>query len=225
MAQIFISHSKKDKEIIDFFLESFAGTKVKPHLEELEKDVPSGITANQIGKDILASNALFVLLSVNVESLKHARDWVNWECGTAVNKDIWIFEPSESFGEISIVSPRLNHYVLFERTEEWRKYFRKIIESYDDSHVLPTLSLSTGSGALLNEKDRWGGAFAGFGIGLAGLILKGLTRPSFGVDIKCFKCNSNYKVHRYGYFRCPTCNSNLFLQLPKALSNQNPTNI
>ena len=122
MAQIFISHSRKDKNIIDFFLEAFAGTNVKPHLEELEKDVPTGITANQIGIDIQASNCLFVLLSENVGNLKHTRDWVNWECGTAINKDIWIFEPSESLGKINIVSPRLNHYVLFEKTDEWRKY-------------------------------------------------------------------------------------------------------
>lgn len=174
MAQIFISHSKNDKEIIHFLLEAFAGTKVKPHLEELEKEVPSGVTAQKIEKDIQVSNAVFVLLSENVEHLKHTRDWVTWECGAAMNKPIWVFEPYESLGRISIVVPRFNHYALFQLTDEWRKYLREIIESYDDSHVLPTLSLSTGGGAFLNEKDRWTGGAIGFGIGLGTLLLKSL---------------------------------------------------
>lgn len=207
MAQIFISHSKKDKAIIHLFLEAFAGTKVKPHLEELEKELPTGITAQKIEHDIEVSNAIFVLLSENVENLKHTRDWINWECGTARNKAIWIFEPSESLGKISVVTPRFNHYVLFKRTEEWREYLRSIIESYDDSHILPTLSLSTAGGALLNEKDRFEGAATGFGIGLVGLLLKNKSKPSFGIDVRCWKCHSNYKIHQYGYFRCATCNT------------------
>ena len=77
MAQIFISHSKQDKDIIHFFLEAFAGTKVKPHLEELEKELPTGVNAKKIQGDIQDSNAIFVLLSENVENLKHTRDWVN----------------------------------------------------------------------------------------------------------------------------------------------------
>jgi hypothetical protein len=56
----------EDKEIIDFFLRSFAGTKVKPHFEEFEKPVPTGVTADKIARDIQASNAVFVLLSENV---------------------------------------------------------------------------------------------------------------------------------------------------------------
>ena len=215
MAQIFISHSKQDKESIHFFLEAFAGTKVKPHLEELENEVPSGVTAHKIERDIQISNAVFVILSENVENLKHTRDWVTWECGAAMNKPVWVFEPSESLGRISVVVPRFNHYALFQVKEEWRKYLRTIIESYDDSHVFPTLSLSTGGGAWLNEKDRWLGAASGLGVGIVGLLLKNLTKPSLGIEIKCGNCNSNYNVHQYGNFRCAICNSQLFLPLPQ----------
>ena len=122
MAQIFVSHSQRDKDIIRFFLEAFAGAKVKPHLEELEKEPPTGVTAAKIEQDIQSSNAVFVLLSEKVESLKHTRDWVSWECGTAKNKDIWVFEPSESLGRISVIIPRLSQYLVFERTDEWRRY-------------------------------------------------------------------------------------------------------
>ena len=218
MAQIFISHSKQDKDIIHFFLEAFAGTKVKPHLEELEKEPPAGVTAGKIEHDIQISNAVFVLLSENVEHLKHTRDWMVWECGTAKNKDIWVFEPFESLGKIRVVVPRLNHYVLFERSEEWRRYLLSIIESYDDSHVIPTLSASTASGALLNKKDRGTGAAIGFGVGLVGLLLHTMSKRSFGIDVRCWQCSSNYKVHRYGNFRCAVCNADSLIQLSSRLA-------
>jgi len=208
MAQVFVSHSKQDKDIIHFFLEAFAGTKVKPRLEEFEKEVPTGVNAKKIAEDIQASNALFVWLSENVQNLSHTRDWVNWECGTAINKEIWVFEPFETLGKISIVVPRVNHYVLFERTEEWRKYMRSVIDCYDDSHVLPTLSATTGGGALLGEGP---GAAVGFALGLVGLLLVNSAKPRFGADIKCYKCLSNYKIHRYGKSRCPVCNENLLI--------------
>lgn len=212
LAQIFISHSRRDTDVIHFLLEAFSGTKVKPHLEEFENEVPSGVNAKKIAADIQVSNALFVLLTENVQNLNHTRDWVNWECGTAVNKDIWVFEPFETLGRISIVIPRVNHYVLFETTEEWRKYLRSVIASYDDSHVLPTLSAATGGGALLGEGP---GAALGFAVGLVGLLLANSVKPRFGADVKCFKCLANYKIHRYGNSRCPVCNSMLLIAPPQ----------
>ncbi len=223
MAHIFLSHSQRDKDIIHFFLEAFAGTEVKAHLEELEKEPPTGVTAKKIEQDIQMSNAVFVLLSENVENLEHTRDWVNWECGTAKNKDIWVFEPFESLGKIRVVVPRFNHYVLFERTDEWRKYLRSIIESYDDSHVVPTLSASTAGGALLNEKDRGVGAGVGFAVGLVGLLLHSMSKPSFGIDVRCWKCSSNYKVHQYGNFRCAVCNADSVLYQPQMAGYINTT--
>lgn len=221
MAQIFVSHSQRDKDIVHFFLEAFAGTKVKPLLEELEQEPPTGVTAEKIESDIQSSNAVFLLLSENVENLKHTRDWMSWECGAARNKDIWVFEPFESLGKIRIVVPRLNHYVLFERTDEWRKYLRSIIQSHDDSHVIPTLAATTGGGALLNEKDRGSGAAVGFAVGLAGLLLHSMSRPSFGIDARCWKCCSNYKVYRFGNFRCVVCNADSVLYQPQTVDCPN----
>ena len=214
MAQIFVSHSQRDTDAIHFFLEAFAGTKVKPHLEEFEKEAPTGVTADKIARDIQSSNAVFVLLSETVQSLPHTRDWINWECGTATNKEIWIFEPFDSLGKIRIVIPRFNHFVLFERTPEWRNYLLSIIDSYDDSHVIPTLSAATGGGALLNEQDRGAGAAAGFFVGLGGLLLHRMSKPSLGVPVRCWQCSSNYRVHRYGHFRCAVCNADSVLYQP-----------
>jgi hypothetical protein len=89
-------------------------------------------------------------LSEDVEVLRHTRDWINWECGTTKNKEIWIFEPLASLGKIRVLVPRYNHYALFERTDEWREYLRSVIETYDGLHIIPALSASTAAGALLN---------------------------------------------------------------------------
>lgn len=133
MAKIFISHSKQDKGIKDFFLEAFAGTNVKPHLEELEKPVPSGVTAVKIEKDIFQSNALFVLLSTNIGELKHTRDWITWECGRASNKHVWVFEPAETIGTIDVVIPKIDHYVVYEQNEVWREEIRSLVDGLDDA--------------------------------------------------------------------------------------------
>lgn len=173
------------------------------------------MTTEKIQQDIQTSNAVFVLLSETVENLKHTRDWVTWECGTAKNKDIWVFEPFESLHKIGVVVPRFNHYVLFEKSDEWRNYLRSIIASYDDSHVLPTLAGSSVAGGLLVENDRAAGAAAGFAVGLGGLLLYNMSKPSFGIDVRCWNCSSNYRVHRYGNFRCAVCNADCILYQPE----------
>lgn len=212
MAQIFLSHSKRDKEIIHFFLEAFAGTKVKPHCEEFEEQPPKGVEAEKITRDIQESNAVFVLLSEHVEKLQHTRDWVTWECGTALNKDVWVFEPVAQ--RLSIVVPRVTHFAPFEQTDEWRNYLRTIIESYDDSHVLPTLSAASGIGAAINAKDRGTGAMAGFGVALGLLLLHNASKPALGVAVSCWKCPANYRIHRLGESRCPVCNASSVVHQP-----------
>ncbi len=67
MAQIFISHSGKDKNLRDFFSNIFAGTKVKAIFEEFEK-IPTGrVTSEKIIRDIEGSKAMFVILSQSVQ--------------------------------------------------------------------------------------------------------------------------------------------------------------
>jgi hypothetical protein len=214
MAQIFGSHSKNDKEMIHFFLEAFAGTRVKPVFEEFEAELPTGVNAQKITRDIDASNAVFVILSKNVESLKHTRDWINWECGVARNKPIWVFEPAATLGSVSVVVPSFAHHAVFDISDEWRKYLREIIDSFDDSHVLKTLSATASAGALLNERDRGTGALVGAGLGLLGLLLYSMNRQAFGVQVQCFKCHSIYRVHRFGQSRCAVCNTALIIQAP-----------
>ena len=169
------------------------------------------ITPKKISEDIEQSNALFVLLSKNVQNLPYTRDWVVWETGVAKNKDIWIFEPYNEFGSISIITPIVKHYVIFGINDSYLGYIRKIIESYDNSHVLSTVLISTGIGALLGKGE---GATLGAMTGLA-LSDKSKDRPS-GIEINCSNCNSTYNVHLpdgLSNFRCPVCNNYLELRI------------
>ncbi|MBT9143897.1 MAG: hypothetical protein DDT29_02311 [Dehalococcoidia bacterium] len=214
MAQIFVSHSGEDVDLKNFFSNAFAGTKVKGIFEEFEK-IPTGrVTSEQIVKDIGNSKAVFVILGPNVQDIPYTRDWVVWETGVAKNKDIWVFEPYSQFGRISVVTPYLKHYVIFDTNDAWLGYIRGIIESYDDSHVLPTLLVTGGIGALLAEKDKIGGAALGT---LAGLVIsdKLKERPT-GIGVVCSNCSSSYNIHipqGVNTFRCPVCNKHLKIEM------------
>ena len=214
MSQIFISHSSKDTDFKNLFSNAFAGSNVRAIYEEFEKILLKEITSEQITKDIENSKAIFVILSQNVQNYPHTRDWVVWETGVAKNKDIWIFEPFSQFGNISIVTPHLKHYVIFDKSEPFFKRLRKIIDSYDDTNVLSTVLATGGIGAALAEKDQMGGAALG---ALAGLMIadKSIERP-IGTRIVCSSCNSIYNIHypkAMKIFRCPVCNE--FLEIEK----------
>ena len=198
----------------DFFTNAFGGIKVIGIFEEFEKIVKGTVTPKQISIDIGNSKEIFVILGQNVQDLPHTRDWVVWETGVANNKDIWIFEPISQFGNISVVTPYLRHYVIFDTNDDCFGYIRRIIESYDDSHVLPTLLVSGGLGALLDEKNKIGGAVLG---ALAGLAIsdKSKERPT-GIEVICSECSSSYNIHipkRMNIFRCPVCNADLEINI------------
>lgn len=219
MAQIFISHSQKDKDLRSFFSDAFAGTNVKAVFEEFEKILGKEVSSEQIAREIEKSRALFVILSKNVQDIPHTRDWVVWETGVAKNKDIWIFEPYRQFGKISVVTPFLRHYAIFDINDSWLGYIRRIVESYDDSHILGTLLVTGGLGALIGsalaEDERDGAITGGILGGFAGLAMSDKTkfRPT-GLKTVCVSCNSTFAVHiprEMNKIRCPVCNK--FLEI------------
>lgn len=211
MAQIFISHSAKDQDLVTFFSKAGATTKVKLVFEEFEKLTSGPRNPETIKKNIEFSNALFVLLSNNVNQIPHTRDWILWESGVGHNKDIWVFERHSDSGQISVAIPFLRNYVVFEPNDSFMAYLMKIFESYDDSNVLGTVLAS----ALVGASFGGPGAVAG---SVAGLFLsnKASSRPA-GLEIRCIKCSSSYRIHLPAsqlLFRCPVCNSGL--RLPPA---------
>lgn len=213
MAQIFVSHSAKDKELVSFLSKAFASTQVKGIFEEFEAILKGPANAQRIANDIRQSNAVFVLLGKHVEELKHTRDWVGWESGVAAgvalatNKDVWVLESIAEMETLSVVIPHLRHYVCFDPThEQWQGYLTQVISSYDDSHFLKVVSASAATGAALGEGA---GALLGAGVGLVLAAMASQARP-LGYPTCCPQCWSFFNVHLADLrMRCPVCNSHL----------------
>jgi hypothetical protein len=208
MAQIFISHSSRDRELVDFFARIGARSKVRLVFEELEKLLSGPVNAGHIREGIEASNAVFILLSRHVHSIPYTRDWVVWESGVGHNKDIWVLELNSDHGRINVITPFLRHYVVFEPIDLHFSYLSQVVASYDDSSVLPAIAVGGGLGAAFGEVGAVVGALAG-----AALSNPARLRPP-GVPITCQLCKSSYAIHipqGNTIFRCPVCNGRLRL--------------
>jgi hypothetical protein len=219
MAQIFISHSQRDEPVKNFFYRAFSGTAVLPIWMEYEDAATSSID-EVIERKIQASSAVFFLLSETVERISFTRDWVLWENGKISNKDIWVFEPEESFGRINVVLPRFHHYVRYQRNKPWRDYINSIVRSYDSSNLLGLAGTGAGLGAIVSEEDRAAGAIVG---GLVGAVMEAIGRSNAptGIPVTCLKCSFSYAVHLtrgVNQFRCARCNCILELRSQEFLS-------
>lgn len=211
MAKIFVSHSRHDRDLVDFLSRVAAGTQVQLVFEELEGMINGRVTAAKIQADIEASNAVFVLVTPKLGEISHSRDWVAWETGVAAKRDVWVLERRADFGLIEMVTPALSHLVRYDPTDEWFPYFRAIIESYDDSHIFPAVAAGSGIGHVLGKGD---GALLGAGLALLLAHLAGQRPP--GVPARCGNCASTYSVHvaaNEATFRCPVCNLRVTLGL------------
>jgi hypothetical protein len=209
MAQIFVSHSSQDKETVALLGRAFASTNVKGVFEEYEAILKRPPQAAKVGSDIRQSNAVFVLLGKHAEALRFTRDWITWEGGASsqTNKDIWVMEPITEADGLSVVVPRLHHYVCFDfRHQGTQGYLTQIIASYDDSHFLKAISAGAVTGGALGAAP---GALLGAGAGLVLAAFNSPTRPS-GALFRCpnLNCLSVYRVHLCeNWMRCPVCNS------------------
>ena len=230
MSQIFISHSQKDGEIVSLFSKAFGATHVRGVFMEYEKITGNKeIKTQDIRNQIKNSSAVFILLSENVNDLPHTRDWIVWESGFAASlgKEIWIFEPTSDLGKIDVVIPGFTHLVPIDiEMEQSYEYLRAIIESYDDSHVLPNAAVygflgAIGATMIASPHEREDAVVAGAALGgffgmLAGT--KQRLRP-MGISTQCIHCNRVYHVHvPFEFeFRCPGCNN--YLELIQTLKN------
>jgi hypothetical protein len=209
MAQIFISHSAKDKEYKDFFNQAFAASDVSAKYEEIEKLVTGQqITAEKIKNDITQSNAVFVLLSQNIQDISHTNNWVVSETGIAagLGREIWLFENIKDSRHLTIATPYFNHYVIYDNVDSVVPYIKDIVESYSDGRVLKNMAKGSIGGAAITKEAS--GAILG---AIGGLIYSAVStgRPP-GVEIRCMNCFAQFHLHVPPWlksYRCPSCNT------------------
>ena len=198
MSQIFISHSKEDKDIRVFFGDIFGKTKVEARFVEYEKYQPPAW--NYIQQEINKSATLFVLLGRNVQQLAHTQVWIGSETGAVPpGKEVWVFEHLEQICDVPI--PNVHHYMLYNYDVAFHDYIRAVVASYDDSPTLPSMLLGGAGGAAVA-----GGPGAVIGaLVLASLTSSARNRPG-GVVIQCPACHHVFHFHtRANTLPCPVC--------------------
>lgn len=182
--QIFISHSGKDREIVDAIVKSFEGTGVRPLLmEDVQDEVLKDGEANWqwIRRQIQHSEALFVILSKGLTAREHTQNWVAFEIGVAAGceppKPVFVI-----IGEnVVFPVPYLNHYFPYSITNRpfefqiesetlWKGNVDGLMKTYiQDPHLVPT------------------------------------TR-----QINCRQCRTEFYIHGSDSdFKCPCCNAQI----------------
>lgn len=206
--QVFISHSKRDRDLVQGISEVFSRTNLRMITEEFEDlNAPA---SDDINRDIEGSVALLLLLGPNAqnltrEDLGHTRDWIAWELGVASNTNpstpIWLFEDLDHPAEMAI--PHLTDYVLWSSNDEeqWRE-LRDLIEA---EYVTPNQQALRGAiigtivGYALGGSE---GALAG---GIGGVVLGG-TKQTASPRVECPNCHQTFRVRtQVEQLVCPTC--------------------
>jgi len=199
MTSIFISHSKKDWNIIQVFLNAFNGTGVRPILMEYERYVnpPWSEIKNAIGQ----SSALFVLLGTNLKSSDYTQNWVSYEVGVAdtLNRPIWVFEDINNTVRFPI--PNVHHYMLYNPSQlDSMNYLRTVIGSYA---VNGDAALAGGLLGLVLSANPI--------VALAGLLLGSkvnVPATPEGLSVQCpyYDCRVTFQFHNGNkQFLCPAC--------------------
>ena len=203
MASIFISHSRSDTEIRDSFQKIFGRTEVKANLVEYEQFHPPAWF--YIQQQIAASATLFVLLGPEMASLAHTQVWVGSETGAVLPpKEVWVFEHHQNVSGVPI--PNTHHYMPYSFEIQDEEYIKAIIESYDDSPIIPGVV----AGGLLGAPAGPPGILVGALFG--GVAANPAKNRPMGVPVKCPNqgCQSGYRLHRkVDLAPCPVCRTSV----------------
>ena len=181
--EAFISHSRKDKELVNRIYKICSRARIRPNIAEFEEIEEGKLNAEDIASMISRSRFFVLFLTRHVIGSIHTQNWVAYEVGYAhgmkttslLSLDIYVFEP---FDQLKFPIPYLDYYTLFNTDEEphW-EYIENLLsqETKYWSAIFPAL---------------WG--------------IERLTQE--GTLITCPGCNARYTLlSEVGNFLCPTC--------------------
>jgi len=144
VVQLFMSHTKSDKEFCDRFDVAAARVGVKVFRSEFEEIKPPAWKT--IKKAMDASSAMFLLVGKELvkaqkasekdpilrEEWKHTQNWIAYEIGLACARkiDVWVVCDGV---KINFPVPYLNNYAIFGE----QKWIRDILEIYSKEETFP----------------------------------------------------------------------------------------
>ena len=182
--EAFLSHSKRDEELVNRLYKACTRAEIKPNIAEFEKLGTARLTAENIVEMIHKSRLFFLFITPNVMNSVFTQKWVNFELGCAygartrpaqIQKDIFVFE---SFDQIQFPISYLDYYILIDPNQEPHWEFVEDL--------------------LSNEREYWSRFFP----------LLGGQRPSdrVGIPVHCRACGSTYTLlSQVKKLLCPTC--------------------
>lgn len=210
MANIFISHSKRDKELVTAMAKVLKNIRHNPIIEEfIPEEEKESVPYEEIRKNVGVSDFVFLFLTDNIVATEYTHNWVAFETGltASAQKRLFVFERAGI--PVPYPIPYLTDYMIFDADST-----NDILDIQTLSKKLdevPTGVIGAGIGALL-----------GLPFGPIGLIIGGLAGGVLGASAseqilktQCPHCgvSFNYYSPKYSRFSCPACRRNIYLNL------------
>ena len=212
MTCIFISHSKKDTDLVLSIKKLLENIGQTPIIQEFIPKVDQEIPHKEIRDNVNKSKYLFLFLTDNVVETEYTKNWIMFEVGVAasISNKIFVFEREGI--PISYPIPHVTDYALFNPD--------------DTQDMLKIQELAKRIGST-NKKPIAGavaGAVIGSILGPVGTILGGIlggvgayaTESDSPKDfkVKCHHCEESFNYHfqKYKDFNCPCCRKSIQLE-------------
>lgn len=209
MAKIFISHSKRDRDLINAMAKVLINIGHNPIIEEFipqEKKEP--IPYEEIMKNMDLSNYAFLFLTDNIVLTEYTRNWVMFEVGLAASarKRLFVFERAGT--PVPYPIPYFTDYMIFDK------------DSTNDILDIQALSKKIDKTAKNVLKGVAIGGVLGLPFGPLALVILALTGGILGAStsqkilkVKCPHCevSFNYYSPKYSKFKCPACRKDIHL--------------
>lgn len=206
MATIFISHSKKDEDLVLTMRKTLQNMGHVPIIEEfVPAEERKPIPHEEIRSNVEKSEFLFLFLTDNVVATEYTKNWVIHETAlaSADSKKVFVFERIGT--PIKFPIPYLTDYALFD--PDSTKDILALQNIAKDLGKFRRDILTAGGGAAL------GSMFGPVGMVIGGILgyMAGPKQPKPPV-VKCNRCRANFNYYStHQKFSCPFCRNSIDL--------------
>ena len=205
MTTVFISHSRRDRELIKSITSALTNVDITPIIEEfIPEKKKEPVPYKEIRKKIRFSNAVFLFLTDNIMMTEHTKNWIIFEDGIAAasGKQLFLFERKGIPLEYPV--PYLTDYMIFDK-KSMKDLLRiqsisKRLKSYFsvEEGLLTSTSIPYDSAGMV----LWG-LYSIFKISRKSKVLKQLGL----VRVECPRCKVGFYYYspKHSPFLCPAC--------------------
>jgi len=213
MVLIFISHSKRDRNLILNVQTILLNLGHTPIIEEfIPEEEKQPIPHEEIRNNVRISYSMFLFLTDNILATEYTRSWVAFEVGLAKDQDKRVFVFERQGVPIPYPIPYVTDYMLFDPDSisdllGIQGVARKMTPR------IPPGAVGAGLGGLVGSMFGPLGAVLG-ALGL-GWFAQAAAQPEATMMIKCPypNCGVDFRYHSPNIpsFQCPTCRQGIVL--------------